>query len=103
MDSASEVGEQWLIGGGGTEDCEALCKSAGITLARSPRSAAHLSKQLRENRDDTDRWLDFIRSRGLIKIDETPYPNLPTVQTGTIRDLANVSARLCQELAANEL
>lgn len=105
------VGEQWYItddsqtDGGKTG--ESLCKFAGAMLLQSPKVSLRLSQKVSSRSDDAWRWLYFLKDKWALE-----HPGTGNTwaggrhmknQSGSIEDLAAVSARACLECAAEEL
>jgi len=98
--------ETWTIGGNMPDvvhDCEALCLQAGKLLVVSPMSS-HLPAELRSQKNDTDRWLYFLKERYGLK-DKMTGTGISNGQShesaaGSILNLAAVSARACIECGA---
>jgi hypothetical protein len=98
--------ENWTLTGDKTEavhDVQALCLQAGKLLVVSPMSD-HISAELRAQKNDTDRWLYFLKERyGLTDIingTSTVKGKSYVAIGGSIRSLAATSARACIECGA---
>jgi len=98
--------QKWTITGDTADrvhDCEALCIQAGKLLAVSPTSL-HLSGVLKSEKNDADRWLNFLKDR--YGLQETMFTTsvrdgqTHTASAGSIRNLAVTSARACIECGA---
>ncbi|MBI3646279.1 MAG: hypothetical protein HY233_09985 [Acidobacteriales bacterium] len=108
----TDVGEQWYMGDdsnvtGAKEECGALCKLAGAMLLKSPVISGRLSEKVRTRSDDTWRWLYFLKEKvGLEHLgngDTWAGGRHIKDQSGSIENLAAVSARICTECTAEEL
>ena len=95
----------WTIHGDYRGNCETLCKYAGIVLLKSPTVLKHVSEVAQQQSNPVWRWLYFLKDCGLARSNGLP----PISDDGTIHllssisDLAQSSARMCIDCAAQEL
>jgi hypothetical protein len=108
-DKTGDGEEVWRVCGGDHQTCEALCRLAGATLARSPRVFAAVQENIRLESNHLYRWLSFIKGdagnmSGMGYAEEKDRDGNSTGihLYGSIRNLIAVSERVCIDCAATE-
>jgi hypothetical protein len=103
----------WALGGPQRDDIadsEQLCRLAGKLLGKSVQLKAELGRQASTDTDSLRRWLNYLRENHNAVGDQIiggpqvmPDGQENWIVSGSIRNLARVSARVCMHCVEREL